>query len=165
MRVFAAVTLLLVTASALAQDYNRPEIVRGLCQKDGCDEFAVLKVDRVRADEEGTLFRTRIRTYHASSAGRAERGDDTGYVFCSPTKPTILAESEGKIAGFQIATAPTQESRETIRQQSNFYAMYFTICHGAEAGRAAVHNLQGVAQQYGYRSPLAKSVMVSLASG
>ncbi len=163
MRVFAAVTLLLVTTPALAQDYNRPEIIRGLCQKDGCDEFAVLKVDRVRADEEGTLFRTRIRTYHSSSQGRIEKGEDTGYVFCSPTKPTILAESDGKVAGFQIATAPTQETRETIRQQANFYAMYFTICHGPEAGRAAVQNLTGAAHQYGYRSPLSKSVMVTFA--
>ncbi len=85
-------------------------------------------------------------------------------MFCSPTKPTILAQSQGKGAGFQIAMAPTQESRETVRQQANFYAMYFSICHGPDAGRAAVQNLQGIAQQYGYRSPLAKSVMVTFTS-
>jgi hypothetical protein len=45
----------------------------------------------------------------------------------------VLAEADGKVAGFQIATVPTQESRETKRQQANFYAMYFTICHGPEA--------------------------------
>ncbi len=163
MRSLAAV-LLLVAAPAVAQDQGRPDIVRGLCQKDGCDEFSILKVDRVRGDEEGTLFRTRIRTYHSSNQGRAEKGVDTGYVFCSPTKPTILAESDGKIAGFQIATAPSQESRETIRQQSNFYAIYFTICHGPEAGRAAVQDMEGVARQFGYRSPLAKSVMVTFAN-
>ena len=161
MRVVAAAALIMLTSPALAQDQARPEIVRGLCQKDGCDEFSVVRVERIRADEEGTLFQTRIRTFHASSQGRVERGEDTGFVFCSPTKPTILAQSQGKVAGFQIATAPTQESRETIRQQANYYAMYFTICHGAEAGRVAVHNLQRVAQQYGYRSPLAKSVMVN----
>ncbi len=168
MRVIAVSAALASTfvfaAPALAQSSTRPEIIRGLCQKDGCDEFAVLSAESLRSNDEGTLFRTRVRTYHASSRGRAEKGDDTGYVFCSPTKPTILAQSQGKVAGFQIATAPTQESRDTIRQQANFYAMYFTICHGPEAGRAAVHNLQGVAQQYGYRSPLAKSVMVNFAS-
>jgi hypothetical protein len=142
----------------------RPEIIRGLCQKDGCDEFSVLSAEQQRSSDEGTLFRTRVRTYHSSSRGRAEKGDDTGYVFCSPTKPTILAEADGKVAGFQIATAPTQESRETKRQQANFYAMYFTICHGPEAGRAAVQNMEAVAQQYGYRSPLAKSVMVTFAT-
>lgn len=164
MRVLVTAALLTVATSALAQDYNRPEIVRGLCQKDGCDEFSVLKVDRIRADEEGTLFQTRIRTFHSSSQGRVEKGEDTGFVFCSPTKPTILAQSQGKVAGFQIAMAPTQESREAIRQQANFYAMYFTICHGPEAGRTAVQNLQSVAQQYGYRSPLAKSVMVTFSA-
>ncbi len=161
----AAVTsTILLAAPALAQSSTRPEIIRGLCQKDGCDEFAVLSAESLRSNEEGTLFRTRVRTYHSSSRGRAEKGDDTGYVFCSPTKPTILAEADRKVAGFQIATAPTQESRETKRQQANFYAMYFTICHGPEAGRAAVQNMEGVAQQYGYRSPLAKSVMVTFAT-
>jgi hypothetical protein len=161
----AALTLIFLSAaSAVAQGFARPEIIRGLCQKDGCDEFSVLSAEQQRSSDEGTLFRTRVRTYHSSSRGRAEKGDDTGYVFCSPTKPTILAEEDGKVAGFQIATAPTQESRETKRQQANFYAMYFTICHGPEAGRAAVQNMEGVAQQYGYRSPLAKSVMVTFAT-
>jgi hypothetical protein len=163
MRALAVAALVLLTAPALAQTYSRSDIIRALCQKNGCDEFSVLSVDRIRVDEEGTLFRTRIRTYHASNRGRVERGEDTGYVFCSPTKPTILAESDGKVAGFQIATAPTQERREMLRQQANFYSMYFAVCHGPEAGRAAVQNLQGVAQQFGYRSPLAKSVMVTFA--
>jgi hypothetical protein len=168
MRILAASAALAVavlsTTPLLAQGSARPEIIRGLCQKDGCDEFSVLSADRLRSDEEGTLFRTRVRTYHSSSRGRAEKGDDTGYVFCSPSKPMVLAEADGKVAGFQIATVPTQESRETKRQQANFYAMYFTICHGPEAGRAAVQNMEGVAQQYGYRSPLAKSVMVTLST-
>ncbi|HEV2604184.1 MAG TPA: hypothetical protein VGU24_11040 [Microvirga sp.] len=160
----AVASTLLFAAPASAQSLARPEIIRGLCQKDGCDEFSVLSAEQQRSSDEGTLFRTRVRTYHSSSQGRAEKGDDTGYVFCSPTKPTILAEADGKVAGFQIATAPTQESRETKRQQANFYAMYFTICHGPEAGRAAVQNMEGVAQQYGYRSPLAKSVMVTFSN-
>jgi hypothetical protein len=122
MRFLVAASLLTLATPAVAQDYTRPEIVRGLCQKDGCDEFTVLKAGRIRADEEGTLVQTRIRTYHSSSRGRVEKGEDTGFVFCSPTKPTILAQSDGKVAGFQIATAPAQETRETIRQQANFYA-------------------------------------------
>ncbi len=62
MRVVAAAALIMVAATASAQEYSRPDIVRGLCQKDGCDEFSVLKVDRIRADDEGTLFKTHIRT-------------------------------------------------------------------------------------------------------
>jgi hypothetical protein len=159
----AALATSALATSALAQAQSRPEIVRGLCQKDGCDEFSVAEVERIRADEDGTLLRTRLRTYRASSQGRTETGEEAGYVFCSPTRPTILAESEGRIAGLQIATFPTQESRETIRRQSNYYAMYFTLCHGPEGGRAAVRDLYGAAQQFGYRSPLPKSVMVTYA--
>ena len=78
MRILAVAALVLLAAPALAQDYNRPEIIRGLCQKDGCDEFSVLKVDRIRANEEGTLFQTRVRKYHASSQGSVEKGEETG---------------------------------------------------------------------------------------
>ena len=38
-RTFTALALALSATSALAQDYNRQDLVRGLCQKDGCDEF------------------------------------------------------------------------------------------------------------------------------
>src|SRR3712207_4863982 len=31
----------LLPAAALAQGYDREDMVRGLCQKDGCDEFAI----------------------------------------------------------------------------------------------------------------------------
>ena len=105
MRALAVAALVLLATPALAQDHSRPDIIRGLCQKDGCDEFSVLKADRIRADEEGTLFQTRIRTYHSSSQGRVEKGEDTGYVFCSPTKPTILAQSQGKVADLNALEA------------------------------------------------------------
>ena len=39
------VALALVLATpALAQTYARPDIIRGLCRPDGCDEFAILAV-------------------------------------------------------------------------------------------------------------------------
>jgi hypothetical protein len=159
-----AAALLAFASAALAQGYSRPEIVRGLCQKSGCDEFSVLSAERLRSRDGEALIRTRVRTYHASSRGRVAKGEDAGYVFCSPTRPTVLAEGSGTVTGFRIATAPAEESRETKRQQANFYAIYFTVCHGPDAGRAAVHNMEGVAQQHGYHSPLAKSETVTFAS-
>ena len=50
----------------------------------------------------------------------------------------------------------------SVRQNANFHALYFAICHGREAGRAAVHNLAGVAQSHGYRVALAQSKLVPL---
>src|SRR4051794_7699717 len=44
-----------VGPSALAQDYNRQGLVRGLCQKDGCDEFTILAADRIKMIEDGVL--------------------------------------------------------------------------------------------------------------
>src|SRR3954454_14091758 len=37
-----AALVLALSGPASAQDYTQPDIVRGLCQKDGCDEFRVL---------------------------------------------------------------------------------------------------------------------------
>src|SRR5918994_2664619 len=109
MRTLIPATLLAFASRALAQGYSRPEIIRGLCQKNGCDEFSVLSAERLRSSDGEALIRTRVRTYHASSRGRVEKGEDAGYVFCSPTRPMVLAEGSGKVTGFQIATAPTEE--------------------------------------------------------
>src|SRR4051795_1259469 len=139
-RTLVAPALTLCATSALAQDHNRQDLVRGLCQKDGCDEFTILAADRVKTTEEGTLFKTRLKTFHASHAGRQERGEENGYVYCSPTRPAIMADQNGQTMAFFLAPFATQESRESMRQNANFHALYFTICHGREAGKAAVHN-------------------------
>src|SRR3954449_1644426 len=161
-RTLVALALTLCATSALAQDHNRQDLVRGLCQKDGCDEFTILAADRVKTTEEGTLFKTRLKTFHASHAGRQERGEENGYVYCSPTRPAIMAEQNGQTMAFFLAPFATQESRESMRQNANFHALYFTICHGREAGKAAVHNLAGVAKSQGYRVALAQSKLVPL---
>ena len=94
-RTLVALFLALATGPALAQDYNRQDVVRGLCQKDGCDEFTILAADCLTTAEEGTLVKTRLKTFHASHAGRQDRGEEDGYVFCSPTRPAIMAEQNG----------------------------------------------------------------------
>src|SRR3954463_14408579 len=157
-----ALVLALSATSALAQDYNRQDLVRGLCQKDGCDEFTILAADRLTTTDEGTLFKTRLKTFHASYSGRQDRAEETGFVFCSPTRPAIMAEQNGQTMAFFLAPFATQESRESVRQNTNFHALYFAICHGREAGKAAVHNLAGVAQSLGYRVALAQSKLVPL---
>src|SRR5215217_4750685 len=161
-RTSVALALTLSATSALAQDYNRQDLVRGLCQKDGCDEFTILAADRLTATEDGTLFKTRLKTFHASHAGRQDRGEENGYVFCSPTRPAIMAEQNGQTMAFFLAPFATQESRESVRKNANFHALYFAICHGQEAGKAAVYNLAGIAQSHGYRVALAQSKLVPL---
>ena len=146
----------------MTQDYNRQDLVRRLCQKDGCDEFTVLAADRIRATDEGTLFKTRLKTFHASHAGRKDQGEENGDVFCSPTRPTIMAEQNGQTVAFFLAPFATHESRESVRKNANFHALYFAICHGREAGKAAVHDLAGVAQSQGYRVTLGHSKLVLL---
>ena len=69
-RTSVALALASFMTSASAQDYSRQDLVRGLCQKDGCDEFTILAADRLKTTEEGTLFKTRLKTFHASRAGR-----------------------------------------------------------------------------------------------
>jgi hypothetical protein len=161
LRSLVALALVLATP-ALAQTYARPEIIRGLCRPDGCDEFAILAASPLTMGGEGTLLQTRVKTFHASSAGRRELSEENGYVYCSKTKPAIVAEKNGRTMAFYLAPFSTKESRETIRQNANFHALYFSICHGMEAGRAAVQNLPGVAQELGYRVALPQSQSVAL---
>src|SRR3954452_18209901 len=95
-RTRVALFLALAGSPAVAQDYNRQDIVRGLCQQDGCDEFTIMAADRLRATADGTLLQTRIRGFHASRAGRRERRQEAGYVYCPPTRPAIMAEDNGQ---------------------------------------------------------------------
>ncbi|QRM35505.1 hypothetical protein [Microvirga sp. VF16] len=161
LRPLVALALVLATP-ALAQTYNRPDIIRGLCRSDGCDEFAILAASPLTKTGEGTLMQTRVRTFHASASGRRELSEENGYVYCSRTKPAIVAEKGGRTMAFYLAPFATKENRETIRQNANFHALYFSICHGLEAGRTAVQNLPGVAQKLGYRVALPQSQSVAL---
>jgi hypothetical protein len=151
-----------LSTPAFAQSYDRADIIRGLCRPDGCDEFAILAASPLIKGGEGTLMQTRVKTFHASSAGRKELSEENGYVYCSRTKPAIVAEKNGRTMAFYLAPFSTKESREAIRQSANFHALYFSICHGMEAGRAAVHNLPGVAQELGYQVALPQSQSVAL---
>lgn len=161
LRPLAAFALVLATP-ALAQTYVRPDIIRGLCGPDGCDEFAIMAAFPLTKGGEGTLMKTRVKTFHAGSSGRKELSEETGYVYCSRTKPAIVAEKNGRTMAFYLAPFSIKESRETIRQNANFHALYFSICHSTEAGRAAVHNLPGVARDLGYQVPLPRSQYVAL---
>jgi hypothetical protein len=161
LRPLVALAVVLATP-AFAQSYDRTDIIRGLCRPDGCDEFAILAASPLIKGGEGTLMRTRVKTFHASSSGRRELSEEDGYVYCSRTKPAIVAEKGGRTMAFYLAPFSTRDSRETIRQNANFHALYFSICHGMEAGRAAVQNLPGVAQDLGYRVALPQSQYVAL---
>jgi hypothetical protein len=161
LRPLVALALVLATP-ALAQTYDRTDIIRGLCRPDGCDEFAILAASPLATGDEGRLMQTRVKTFHASSSGRRELSEENGYVYCSRTKPAIVAEKNGRTMAFYLAPFATQESRETIRQNANFHTLYFSICHGLEAGRAAVQNLPGVAQELGYRVARPQSQSVAL---
>src|SRR5829696_8722038 len=125
---------LALSTSALAQTSSRPEVVRGLCQPDGCSEFAVTDAREIATDGEGKLLKTRLKTFHASREGRKDLGEEDGYVYCPPTRPAILADQEGRTMAFFLAPFATAESREAVRRNGNFYAVYFAMCHGVEAG-------------------------------
>jgi hypothetical protein len=154
---------LVLSTPVLAQTYDRTDIIRGLCRPDGCDEFTILAASPLVKGGEGTLMQTRVRTFHASSSGRRELSEENGYVYCSKTKPALVAEKGERTMAFYLAPFSTRESREVIRQNANFHALYFSICHGPEVGRAAVQNLSGVARDLGYRVALPQSHSVALA--
>ena len=101
------IALALFTSSVM-EGYDRSDLVRGLCEPSGCDEFKILATEKMLADDEGALFRTRIKTFRASSAGRTDVGEENGYVYCSRAKPAIMAEQDGKTMAFMIAPFATE---------------------------------------------------------
>ena len=94
---------LVLSSPALAQSYDRPDIIRGLCRPDGCDEFAILAASPLVKGGEGTLMQTRVKTFHTSSSGRRELSEENGYVYCLRTKPAIVAEKNGRTMAFYLS--------------------------------------------------------------
>jgi hypothetical protein len=107
LRTLVALALVLATP-AFAQTYDRPEIIRGVCRPDVCDEFAVLAASPLIKGGEGTLVQTRVKTFHASSVGRRELSEENGYIYCSCTKPAVAAEKGGRHC--QVNAVVTAES-------------------------------------------------------
>ena len=153
-----ALAFAVLSTSALAQDYNRPDLIRGLCQKDGCDDLEIISSQPIARGPEGTLLRTRVHMYKASHRGRQDQGEQQGYIYCSSAKPAVIAtDNSQKQIAFYLAPYGEKEPRET----ANFYAMYFAACHGVQAGNAAAdrRHRANVAQAYGYRVGLLQSRM------
>ena len=71
---------LLVSQVAYAQTNEKADIVRGLCQKDGCQEFTVLGKQPVATGADGQLCKTQVRTFHPSYEGRTTQRDENGFV-------------------------------------------------------------------------------------
>jgi hypothetical protein len=162
LRCVSLAAALLVTGAASAQDLGGNAIVRGLCQKDGCDEFAILDRQPVADGRDGKLYRTRVRTYHASSRGRADGGEENGFVYCSPTRPAIINAPAGQPPTAFLLAPDEQAPGYVQRNTTNFYTLYFALCHGQEAGRAAARDREGTARSLGYRVLLKQARTVTL---
>lgn len=157
---YVPIALLLLVAPAMAQDYNRPDIVRGNCNPDGCDDFLIQQKSVVGRSADGTLYRLQIQGFKASRKGREPIGVQTGYAYCSPVRPAVIAERGDQAMAFILG--PYSTGKEP-REHATFYAMYFAACHGAEAGRDAVKNRVAVARALNYPVNLNYSRMLSLA--
>jgi hypothetical protein len=150
----------LPSARAPAQGYFREDIVRGVCRKDGCDEFSIIDAKAIRQTSKGTLVSVVLQIYHASYQGRAARGTEEGYVLCSRLDPTIVLQFEEKLVAFHLAPAGSdREPRDTL----NYYAMYFALCHGLDYGKRAAKNKHAVAASLGYEPGAAQLRSESLA--
>ncbi|WP_237476958.1 hypothetical protein [Lichenibacterium dinghuense] len=157
-----AACLATLPGAASAQAPDRPDIVRGLCSKDGCDEFQIVGKTPIATGADGQLFRTQVRTFHASSGGRAAGGDEAGYVFCSATRPAILSAPAGR-PPVAVYLAPDDRSPDwVLRGSANFTALYFALCHGVDAGRAALRDRAGEARALGYHVALETPRTVTL---
>lgn len=154
--------VLLASPPAHAQGNDRSDIIRGLCQKDGCQEFAVLDKRPVADGPDGRLYKTQVRTFHASYQGRTTESDESGFVYCSATRPAVISAPAG---GPPVAFFLAPEDRSPAwaqRSSTNFYTLYFALCHGLDAGRQAARDRRSVAQSLGYHVALDQPRTVTL---
>ena len=122
------------------------ETVRGACQATGCDEFTVVSKQAVAKGADGELFQTRVRV---SRAGAAATEED-GHVYCSTSRPAVINAPSGA-KGLAYFLAPDEvPSADTLRVSTNFFALYFTLCHDAATGRAAVADRVSTARSLNY---------------
>lgn len=150
MRAVAAIASVMLVSYAYAEPGGpRPDLVRALCHKDGCDEFQITQNTVVREIPDGTLRQVSIDMYKASHAGRQAAAKEKSYVYCSNRHPALIAERPGKVVALMIAPF-NPDSAEAVRKNANFTAIYFTACHGIEMGRASVASRSGVAESLGY---------------
>jgi hypothetical protein len=149
-------------ATAPAQTPDPGKIVRGLCEKKGCAEFAILDKQPVANGPDGELFKTRVETFHASYQGRASQGEENGFVYCSRQRPAVISTPPGRPAVAFMLAPDEQNPSYILRRSTNFFAIYFGVCHGVEAGRAAAQDRQGTARSFGYSVALDRSKTISL---
>ena len=148
---YTAALVALTPTVAHAQSYYRDDIVRGVCRRDGCDDFTIEEVRPVANYADGSLHLARIGVFHASFRGRVSRGTDEIHVLCSTSRPALVENSFGKyVAYFLAPLGRGREPRETI----NYYALYFAVCHGLEAGKLGAKDKASVAARSGYRVAL-----------
>src|SRR4051812_38902213 len=149
---------LIAVLGACSPGLAQHEIIRGVCRKDGCDEFSVVEKEQVAQSALGTLYRTKVKVFHASYSGRKPQVEEDGFVLCSHERPAILSSEGGKVVAFVLAP----DERKRPRDQINYYALYFGMCHGFESGRAASRDPAAVAHSLGYSVARASASTVLL---
>ena len=158
-----ALLALSIPLAAQAQGSSSAEIIRGLCQKNGCAEFAILEKTPVANGPDGQLFKTKVETFHASSQGRVSQGEESGFVYCSAMRPAVISMQPDRPATAFMLAPDERGPAWAQRTSVNFFAIYFAVCHGPEAGRAAAKDRAGVARSFAYHVPLTASRQISLA--
>jgi hypothetical protein len=148
------VSLLLLCQAGQAQSVDPGQIVRGLCQKDGCAEFAILDKQPVANGTDGQLFRTKVQTFHASQQGRMSQGVEDGFVYCSQVRPAVISTQPGQPIVALFLAPDDRRPSWALRGTTNFVAIYFAICHGVEAGRSAALDRSRTAESFGYHVAL-----------
>lgn len=155
-----ALLAVLIAASVSAQAGDR--IVRGYCAAERCDHIEIVSALPYVKNGDGTLIQTTLRMIGSRAADVAEPQIENGYVFCSPTRPAIIAVKGNRTMAYLLAPLTPEQPPEVIRGEASQHAVYFGVCHGVEAGNAAATDPETVAARLGYRVSLLVPQQVTL---
>jgi len=137
--VLALLLLVAVPGWALASP------VRGPCQGTRCEEFELVEKRTIRMGLDGALIWIRTLAWTSNGPQRLGQADETGHVFCSTTRPALIATEKGMTSAVMLAPLSAWE----YDQRPGLYAQYFEACHNA--GTEIATGRQALARNLGYR--------------
>jgi hypothetical protein len=141
-RALTAAAVLAVSVSAA-----QAGVVKGKCDGDKCDAFEVVEQSAVKTDAvhgEGLIL-ARIKSWVQDGEKRNGETEETGYVFCSKTRPAMLIQDNGKTLVKFLAPA----AKADVEKNINLYASYYEVCHSK--GAEVAQGLDELAKQLDYK--------------
>jgi hypothetical protein len=150
--IFAVVTTIVILG---APAFSASSWIASYCGMDNCSWTRITEVNKVQANERGTLFRVQEQTCHKTYPGgnypktyacRPKEIEVTSEaVYCSTQSPRFAYHQQNKWV-IQHLSFDEQHNYHAIQWDNR---LYFLVCHNHDIGDGG-YNLDQIAKRFGY---------------